>query len=146
VTVTIGSFRQDFPEFGNSGVYQDSVVTFWLNLGVQLFDPTIWATLVDAATELFIAHNLVLEQQSLNSNNNGGVPGINSGPLNSKGVDKVHAGYDTGASTLAGFGNFNLTTYGTRLAWLVNMVGIGGIQTGSWDGSDNIMSAVGFPM
>ncbi len=145
MTVTISSFRNDFPEFVSSAAYPDSGITYWLNLGVQLFSPAVWSTLVDTATELFIAHNLVLEQQAANSANNGGVPGINSGPLNSKSVDKVSAGYDSGASTLEGFGNFNLTTYGTRLAWLVNMAGIGGIQTGSWDGSDNVTN-VGFPM
>ena len=145
MTVTTISFRADFPEFISSATYTDSAVSYWLNLGVQLFDPAIWSTLVDTATELFIAHNLVLEQQAANSANNGGVPGINSGPLNSKSVDKVSAGYDAGAATLMGFGNFNLTTYGTRLAWLVNMAGIGGIQTGSWDGSDNVTN-VGFPM
>lgn len=146
MTVTVASFRADFPEFSNSSTYADSAVTYWMNLAVQLFNPSLWSTLVDIGTELFIAHNLVLEQQAANSANNGGVPGINSGPLSSKGVDKVSAGYDVGASTLEGFGNFNLTTYGTRLAWLVNMVGIGGIQTGSWDGSDNVIGAVGFPM
>lgn len=145
MTVTAASFRADFPEFLNGTTYTDSAINFWLNLGVQLFDPTRWSTLLDTATELFIAHNLVLEQQAANSASGGGVPGINSGPLSSKSVDKVSAGYDVGASTLADFGNFNLTTYGTRLAWLVNMAGIGGVQTGSWDGSDNVISA-GFPM
>ena len=145
MTVTTISFRNDFPEFASTAVYTDSAVSFWLNVGVQLFDPSKWSTLVDLATELYIAHNLVLEQQAANSAANGGVPGINSGPLNSKAVDKVSAGYDTGASTLPGWGNFNLTTYGTRLAEFAQWVGIGGIQTGSWDGSDNICG-VGFPM
>src|ERR1700731_2037510 len=111
MTVTPSSFRADFPEFASSTTYSDAVITFWLNLGVLLFDPSLWSTLVDTATELFIAHNLVLEQQAQNSVNNGGVPGINSGPLSSKSVDKVSAGYDVGAATLDGFGNFNLTTY-----------------------------------
>jgi hypothetical protein len=145
MTVTVASFRNDFDEFANSTTYTNGAITYWLNLAVQLFNPAVWSTLLDTGTELFIAHNLVLEQQATNSVNNGGVPGINSGPLNAKGVDKVHAGYDTGASTIEGFGNFNLTTYGTRLAWLVNMVGIGGIQTGSWDGCD-VLGAPGFPM
>lgn len=145
MTVTTASFRNDFPEFANSAVYPDSVVTFWLNLGVQLFSPAVWSTIVDIPTELFIAHHLVLAQQAANSVNNGGVPGINSGPISAKGVDKVSVAYDAGASTLEGFGNFNLTVYGTQLAWLVNMAGMGGIQTGSWDGSDNLL-AVGFPM
>jgi hypothetical protein len=145
MTVTVASFRADFQEFSNSAVYPDSAVIYWMSLAVQLFNPAAWTTLLDVGTELFIAHNLVLEQQAANSANNGGVPGINSGPLSSKSVDKVSAGYDTHAGTLEGFGNFNLTTYGTRLGWLVNMVGIGGVQTGSWDGSDNVQSA-GFPM
>jgi hypothetical protein len=145
VTVTVLSFRTDFPEFTNTNPYPDASVNYWLALANQLFSPAVWSTLLDTATELFIAHNLVLEQQAANSANNGGVPGINSGPLSSKSVDKVSAGYDVGASTLADFGNFNLTTYGTRLAWLVQMAGQGGIQTGSWDGSDNVISA-GFPM
>jgi hypothetical protein len=145
MTVSVPSFRSDFPEFSNSGIYADSAVTFWLNLGVQLFDPAVWSTLVDMATELFIAHNLVLEQQAGNSVNNGGVPGINSGPLSSKSVSKVSASYDSGASTLEGWGNFNLTVYGTRLATFMQMAGQGGIQTGSWDGSDNVTTA-GFPM
>jgi len=145
VTVTVTSFRNDFPEFSNSGVYPDSIVTFWLNAGTQLFDPKVWSTFLDIAVELFIAHNLVQEQQSTNSANNSGVPGINSGPLSSKSVDKVSASYDAGIASMQGWGNFNLTTYGTRLAFFANLAGQGGIQTGSWDGSDNF-SWPGFPM
>lgn len=145
MTVSIASFRADFPEFTDDISYPDSGVTYWLNLAELMFNPLVWSTLLDVATELFIAHNLVLERQASKSALNGGVPGINSGPLSAKSVDKVSAGYDTGASTLEGWGNFNLTTYGTRLAGLMLMAGQGGMQTGSWDGSDDVRS-VGFPM
>ena len=129
MTVTVASFRSNFSEFSDSGVYPDAGVTYWLNLAGLMFTPEVWSTLLDTVIELFIAHNLVLEQQAANSANNGGVPGLNSGPLSSKGVDKVSAGYDTGASTLDGWGHFNLTTYGTRVAFLVQMAGQGGIQS-----------------
>lgn len=80
---------------------------------------------------LFIAHHAVLERKALDAAAQpGGVPGVSTGVINSKSVDKVSVGYDTAAGTEEGAGHWNLTVYGIRLKSLFNMMGAGPVQVG----------------
>jgi hypothetical protein len=124
----VETFRTDFTEFADATAYPDSGVNYWLTVAGLMLDPSRWATLLDLGTELFVAHNLALERQAQKTAANGGVPGISSGPLSAKAVDKVSASYDTAAGIVKDAGHWNLTTYGTRFIDLALMMGSGGLQ------------------
>ncbi|WP_371355587.1 DUF4054 domain-containing protein [Pseudomonas chlororaphis] len=121
-------FRQDFPEFTDTTIYKDSAINLWLALGEKTLAPDRWCDYLDLGLELFIAHNLSLAAGRELAAAVGGTPGQVKGPLTSKSVDKVSAGYDTGAVALQDGGFYNLTTYGIQFLQLARMVGTGGIQ------------------
>lgn len=121
-------FRADFPEFADATKYPDSAVNLWLSLGLKTLAPDRWCDYLDVGLELFIAHNITLAANNQLAEMVGGTAGQVKGPLTSKSVDKVSAGYDTGAVALDGGGFFNLTTYGIQFLQLARMVGTGGIQ------------------
>lgn len=125
------TFRTDFPEFGNTTTYPDSSVNFWLNLAGLLILPTVWGDVQPYATELFIAHNLALEQLAQRAAASGGVPGLTAGVTSGKTVDKLSITYDTTAGLVKDAGHWNLTTYGTRFIMLANLAGMGGYQAGA---------------
>jgi hypothetical protein len=130
MTVSVAQFRADFPEFGSTDIFPASQVTFWLNLASLLINPNRWGKVLDAGTELFVAHNLAIEARAQAEAAGGGIPGGQVGPMNSKSVDKVSIGYDTSAGIEAGAGHWNLTTYGTRFIRLAKMFGAGPVQIG----------------
>lgn len=137
--IDYAQFTADYPEFKDVNVYPQSGVNYWLNLSGQLLNPDRLGqpaaagaalTLFDLATELFIAHNLVIEKRNLEAAQAGGDPGAQVGPVNSKSVGPVSVGYDTSAGIVPEAGHWNLTTYGTRLLALLNMAGAGPVYVG----------------
>lgn len=134
ITVTINQFRTDFPEFGSTTKYPDGQLTFWLTLGSLLINVDRWGELVNFGVELYMAHNLVLGALAQESAAAGGVPGMATGILNSKSIDKVSAGYDTVSAAEQFAGNWNLTTYGQRYYRLLQQFGAGPLQIGAGPG------------
>ncbi|MCX5495375.1 DUF4054 domain-containing protein [Kaistia dalseonensis] len=128
MTVTVSSFRADFPEFASIVTYPDAMVAFWLTTAAKLLSIDRWAELLDLGTELFIAHNLALGARDQKAAVAGGIGGSSAGLVASKAVDKVSVSYDTGAAAIEGAGAWNLTTYGTRYIQLARMIGAGGLQ------------------
>lgn len=124
MTVDAARFRDDFPAFASVVTYPDASVNFWLTLGYALLRPERWADILYQGVELFVAHNLTLEKLAAGGNAAGAL-------VNSKQVDKLSVGYDTSAGLIPDAGNFNLTTYGTRFWFLMNMAGMGGTQLGA---------------
>lgn len=140
MTITYQQFVADFPEFRDANAYPQSGFNFWLNFSTQLLNTDKWGqpaaagdplTLYDLGTELFIAHNLVLEKRANEAAAAGGNPGEQVGPVNSKSVGPVSVAYDTANAIEKEGGNFNLTVYGTRLLRLMNMAGAGVIYLGA---------------
>lgn len=128
MSVTVASFRASFPEFSEQTVYPDATVEFWLGLAGRLLRPAAWLDLLDDGTMLFVAHNLVLAGSAARAATSGSAPGIASGAVSSKTVDKVSVSYDTAGAMIEGGGQFNLTTYGQRYLQLERVVGMGGTQ------------------
>ncbi len=85
-------------------------------------------TIVDIATELFVAHNLVLEKQSADATKRGAVPGLSKGPIASYGVGGVNVSYATANALELDAGHWNLTTWGTRFIKLARFYGSGPVQ------------------
>lgn len=146
MTITIATFRADFPEFASVTVYPDAAFDFWKQYAIQVMSVARWGaaasgsdprTLYDIGMELFIAHNLVLEARAQAEAANSAPPGGSTGPVSGKSVDKVSISYSTADAIEEGGGNLNLTIYGTRYYKLMRMAGAGGFQTGVGCGGIN---------
>jgi hypothetical protein len=114
MTIAASDFTAVFPEF-DGAAYQVSQIDFWIAQAYNQLNECRFGVTLDLAAMLFVAHNLVLSARDATVTANGGIPGQASGPLLSKGVDKVSAGYDTGANQSPGAGMWNATSYGQRL-------------------------------
>ena len=139
--ITLATFRQDYPEFASVALYQNSAVAYWTTVAGLLLRTERWGvgstaatapptTVLDVATELFVAHNLAIEKMAQDAAKRGGTPGVSQGPVSSKSVGGVSISYDTTAGIDKDAGHWNLTTYGTRLHWLMLMFGAGPVQVG----------------
>lgn len=91
-------------------------------------------TVADFATEMFVAHQIVLEKQALAAAATGGDPGTKIGIINNKSVNGASIGFDV--ATVAGgkmqenAGYYNQTIYGMRFYRLMKIRGSGPIQIG----------------
>ena len=131
MTVTVDTFREDFPEFGvspGSGAFSDARIEFWLGIATVMLNAERWDTLLDHGIELFIAHHLAMDRNNVVAGATGGAVGQTQGPLASKSVDKVAASYSTGEVTLENAGHWNLTTYGIQFYQRMKMHGAGPIH------------------
>lgn len=127
----ITTFRTDFSEFADSTKYPDSLITFWMNVAVMLLRADRWQDSLDLATELFIAHHVVLEKFNLDTVNAGGWPGLNTGVVSSESPGGVSISYDTSSILELDAGHWNYTVFGTRFIRLARMFGSGPIQIGA---------------
>lgn len=139
--ITPASFRIDFPEFRSTVTYPSSTVSYYLALAGLLLNKTRWGSpsataknppdnMYDMATELFVAHHIVIEAMNSKATIAGGIPGVVQGPVNSKSVGPVSISYAPGDVVIADAGHWNLTTYGVRFRNLSRMFGAGPIQLG----------------
>lgn len=126
-TLTVEQFRQDLPAFSDTTKYSDEAASFWMLLATKLVNQTRFGELSNIAIELYTAHNLILEQQTALVITRGGIP-IGIGPTASRSVGPVSISYDFNISIDQQAGFWNLTIYGQRFWYLVQMAGAGGIQ------------------
>jgi hypothetical protein len=126
--VTPGQFRQSFKAFRDPNIYDDFTINMFIGVAGNLLDPNRWDTMLDYGTMLFVAHHLALSALDEATVEAGGIGGGVKGVLNSKSVDKVAAGYDTGAVTIENAGHWNMTRYGIEFFQLAEQFGSGGIQ------------------
>lgn len=140
------TFRQDFPEFSNTTTYPDSLINFWLGIGVLRLNAGRWGTLLNQGLELFTAHFIsmsALNQLTVAAN---GIPGMQRGVISSEQAE-ISASYDTAAATVKDAGHWNLTTYGTQFQELANLIGMGPIQVSPnwWQNNGIQVNALGWP-
>jgi hypothetical protein len=129
-------FTTDFPEFANTTTYPRSSFSFYQNFA-RLMLTFVWGApaalgqpleLYDIGCELFIAHNLALEAMNQKAAAVGGVPGLSTGPVSSKGAGAVSISYDTTAGIEPDAGHWNLTTFGTRFISMLRLLGSAPMQ------------------
>lgn len=141
MSVTPASFVIDYPEFGNQSEYPVPVINYYLALAGILLNQSRWGypsatatnpptTLIDMATELFVAHHIAIEYRAQRAAAAGAPPGDATGPVASKSVGPISVSYDTGAVAEPGTGHWALTTYGMRFKSLCDMAGAGPLQLG----------------
>jgi hypothetical protein len=121
-------FRQDFPEFADTTMYPDSVITLYLNVAIASLPATRWGVWLSLGQELFTAHMVVLGARDAEDASLGITPGEVVGPTTAKGVDKVSVSYDGQAVSEEDAGFWNMTSYGTRFLRFARMCGTGGMQ------------------
>ncbi len=118
--ITAARFVEVLPEFAP---VPDSGYEPWVTVSQSVVDPGEWEDLYEIGAALWIAHNLAMDKAASRS----GGAGTVSGPMSMKRVDKVAAGYDTGAVTTVGAGAYNATSYGIRFLELQRIIGGGAI-------------------
>jgi len=133
--VTAKQFTSDYPEFADPGTYPVSSINYWLTVATILLNPARWGTALQLGVELFVAHELVLEAQALQTGQAAGWPGISKGAINSESPGEVTVSYDTAIALEADGGNWNLTVYGSRFLRWARMAGAGPVQVGPGGGS-----------
>lgn len=118
--ITAARFVEILPEFAPvpSGNYEP-----WVTFSQSHVDPGQWADLYEMGAAFWIAHQVAMGKAAAKS----GGAGTVSGPMTTKRVDKVAAGYDTSAVTIAGAGSYNATSYGIRFLELQRLIGAGPI-------------------
>ena len=138
--ITSATFRADYPEFASLSLYPIPAFAYW-NVVANLLLTSRWGagsltasspptTIYDVAAELFVAHNLALEKTAQDAAKRGATPGISKGPIASDSVGSVSRSYSVADGLVEGAGHWNLTIYGTRLMWLMQMFGAGPVQVG----------------
>lgn len=128
MTVTHASFIQTFPEFTDTSVYPTATFDVWNLFAVNLVDAIKWGPVTDMGVSFVIAHNMVLSARAAASAAAGGVPGLASGIISSKSIDKVSVGLDVITASEKDAGLWNLTDYGQRYWQMAMMFGAGGAQ------------------
>lgn len=133
MSVTAASLRTAFPEFADTARFPDAGVNFWLARAINFVSEPRWGVEFDLGVQLWTCHQLVLERRALDeatiaTATGKGAPGVASGPISAKSVDKVSVAYATADASETDAGNFNLTIYGQRFFRLAMMMGSGGVQ------------------
>jgi hypothetical protein len=128
--LTPSQFVIDFPEFANSTTFPPTSISFWIMAGSLLLNRQRFGSSYTLALELFVAHNVAIEALNVVGASGGGIPGLARGVVSSESGVDLSVSYDTGIASVADAGQWNLTNYGTRLKWLINMFGAGPIQVG----------------
>jgi hypothetical protein len=112
--------------------FNTGVNNFWGPASLTAdYPPT---TVADIATQMWVAHQVVLEKQALAAAATGGDPGTKIGIISNKSVNGASMGFDVG--TIAGgkmqenAGYYNQTVYGMRFYRLMKLRGAGPIQIG----------------
>ena len=140
MSVTVATFRQDYPEFDDVN-YPTPAVNYYLAIAALLLNTnrlglgTVTAvspptTIYDFLTELFVAHFLTIEKRAQDAAKTGAVPGEVGGPVASKSVGPLSVSFDNAAVIAPDAGHWNLSTYGLRFIQLARFKGSGPVQIG----------------
>lgn len=131
MTVTVQSFRLNFPQFADTEVFPDPLLAFWLTTSANFVNADRWGALTDYGVSLVLAHFLTLLARDVAVAELGGNPGEASGPVSSKSVGKVSVSYATDATALANGGNWNATSFGQQYLTQARVMGAGPLQIGT---------------
>lgn len=101
---------------------------YWGATSVAATSPP--TTLADFATELFVAHSIVLEKQAIDQASTGGNPGTQIGVITSKSIGGVSVSFDVSQIVDQKSGFWGQTQYGLRFIRLARLRGMGPIQIG----------------
>lgn len=127
MAVTRDTFVAAFPAFASLTTYPAATFDFWLEQAGDVVEERRFGKAVDRATMFFVAHYLTLAARDAASAASGASTGTVQGPVNSKSVDKVSVGYDSGSVTIDKAGLWNLTTFGIQFYRMAQAAATGGV-------------------
>lgn len=131
MTVTVASFRGNFPAFKNEADFPSPSIQFWLDFALLRHAADRWGNMLDMGIQLFAAHNLSLEYNAQRAQASGQGAGAVVGALTSIRADKVGWTRDSAPAMNPEDGQWNLTSYGMRWKDMVRLVGAGGFYLGT---------------
>lgn len=114
MTIVYADFIAAFPEFGNTALYPQTQINFWIPQAYRQLNAFRFGAEIDLAAMLFVAHNIVLSARESKSSAAGQVAGSVTGPMSSKSIGPLSISY-SGATSIDGAGAYNYTSYGQRL-------------------------------
>ena len=117
----IAAFRANFPEFADTALYTDAVITFWSGMAEKLLVSCRWGTMLTEGIMLATAHYVTLAIDNLSA------LGISKKLVSSEGVGDVSASYDVADIAEVEGGEWNATNYGRQFLRLARMFGMGGV-------------------
>lgn len=130
-TVSVSQLRNQFSALKDERYFTDDLLTFWLMVASAMVSLERWATMWFLGVELFAAHHAVLDAYNQDTNNNGGIPGLNRGAISAESAGPVSLSYDTATTAEEDGGHWNLTVYGTRYLRLLREFGAGPVYVGA---------------
>lgn len=131
MTATPASIRALYPEFASTTTYSDAMINQWLTVATLQMNAGRWGDLLDYGVSLYVAHRLSLAAKNARAAQFGKQPGAATGPVTSKGADKVNISYDVRSVVEEGGGFWNLTTYGQEYIRQARLMGAGPLQVGA---------------
>jgi len=131
MTVTVASFRVDFPEFADTVRFPDSGIQRWLTLAPQFHNADRWGDSFDLGVGLYTAHFVALGALNAQQAAGGGVGGVGLGMIASQGGGSLNVSFDTSSVADEGAGHWNMTTYGLQRRELIRLFGAGPLQVGA---------------
>lgn len=130
MAITLDDFYSLLPEFADQKKYPPPQILILLKVGTKFVNESRWTDAYPLGVCLFAAHELALSRQATVASAAGAVPGTTTGVVASKSVGPVSKSYDTGISKYDDAGYWNLTSYGQRYWYFINLFGVGGSQIG----------------
>lgn len=128
MTLVVSKFRTEFPEFADTTVYTDQMITFWAGFAEVQVRQCVWNSQWQSGVKLYVAHEITIEAQSKKAASLGGVPGTSGGIANTKTVGSVTVGYDAATTTEKDAGWWNRTIYGQQYIRLARIFGARALQ------------------
>ncbi|WP_368489313.1 DUF4054 domain-containing protein [Clostridium sp. BJN0013] len=132
----IEDFLQVYPQFGNdannNSVIPTAIIQMYINLATTCIKKDKWFDAWEVAMGWFIAHFLTLYLQGTADPNSGAAGVLQAGQTRgldtsvSAGGVSVSTDYGTITQDLNGWAGWKLTIYGTQLASMARIIGIGG--------------------
>lgn len=100
----------------------------WGAFATNMVNCKLWGCQTQLGINLYTAHEITLEAQSVAASKVNGTPGQQPGQANTKTVGSVTVGYDTVTASEKDAGWYNLTTYGKQFIRLARIFGTRAVQ------------------
>jgi|SRR5215471_12385043 len=138
--LTVEKFRSDYPAFADATRFPDDEVQYWINIAVAPPNSTPainkyrWGQFFGLGIELFVAHNLAVEDMMVSragppgSGVGGGAPLVGSGVPASKSVNGVSLSYDNQIGMERDAGWWGQTPWGNQFLYYLRLAGSAPIQ------------------
>lgn len=126
--MVLADFRSQFPEFASTATYPDAQVNFWASIAESFVNEDVWGANYTFGVKLYVAHEITLATQNVQSAANGAAPGGQGGVATAKAVGGVNVTYDANTTSEKDAGWWNLTNYGRQFIRIARMMGAGVVQ------------------